>query len=46
VPLVYCDDELLYPEHVEYIDEVKPRMGDRLRIVQGGGLHGQWFRPW
>lgn len=46
VPMVYCDDELLYPEHVEYMDDTKKRFGDRLRIVQGGGLHRQWFRPW
>ena len=46
IPMVYCDDELLFPDHVEYIEQVKARMGDRLRIVQGSGLHRQWFRPW
>ena len=46
VPLVYCDDELLYPEHVAYMDRQKEHHGDRLRIVQGGGVHRQWFRPW
>lgn len=46
IPMVYCDDELLYPEHVEYMNDTKLRFGDRLRIVQGGGLHRQWFRPW
>ena len=46
IPMVYCDDELLYPEHVTYMEAAKERFGDRLRIVQGGGLHRQWFRPW
>ena len=44
--MVYCDDELLYPEHVDYIRQVKDREGDRLRLVSGGGLHRQWFYPW
>ena len=46
IPMVYCDDELLYPEHIEYMEAAKARIGDRLRIVQGAGLHRQWFRPW
>ena len=46
IPMVYCDDELLYPEHVEFINAAKERMGERLRIVVGGSLHRQWFRPW
>ena len=46
VEMVYCDDELLYPQHVEYIRQVKGREGDRLRMVSGGGLHREWFYPW
>ena len=46
VEMIYCDDELLYPEHVDYIRQVKDREGDRLRLVSGGGLHRQWFYPW
>ena len=46
IPMVYCDDELLYPEHVTYMNDAKARFGGRLRIVQGGGLHRGWFRPW
>ena len=46
VPIVYCDDELLYPEHVAYMDAAKDFYAGRLRIVQGGGLHRDWFRPW
>ena len=46
VPMVYCDDELLYSEHVEYMNDAKARLGDRLRIVQGGGLHRGRIRPW
>lgn len=46
VEMVYCDDELLYPEHVAYMRQVKDREGDRLRMVSGGGLHRGWFRPW
>jgi hypothetical protein len=44
--MVYCDDELLYPEHVSYIEDAKEGFSGRLRIVQDGGLHRQWFRPW
>ena len=44
--MVYCDDELLYPEHVAYIRHMKDREGDRLRMVSGAGVHRGWFRPW
>ena len=46
VQMVYCDDELLYSEHVGYIRQVKAREGDRLRMVSGAGVHRGWFRPW
>ena len=46
VQMVYCDDELLYPEHVAYMRQVKDREGARLRMVSGGGVHRGWFRPW
>ena len=45
IPLVYADDELLFPEHVAYMRHLKDGLGDRLRIVQGGGRH-RWFVPW
>lgn len=46
VEMVYCDDELLWPEHNDYMAEIKAMEGSRLRWVSGGGLHRGWFRPW
>ena len=46
VPLVYCDDEMLYPEHVSYMLDMKAVFGDRLRVVTGGATHADWFVPW
>ena len=46
IPLVYCDDELLYPEHVAYMVDMKLLHGDRLRVVEGGSVHAGWFTPW
>ena len=46
IPMVYCDDELLYPEHVRYMLDMKALYGARLRVVEGGSVHGGWFVPW
>ena len=46
VQMIYCDDELLYPKHVDFIRRVKDAEGDRLHIMSGGGLHREWFCPW
>ena len=44
MPMVYCDDELLFPDHVQYRVDAKERFGDRLRIVQGIRL-ASWLVP-
>lgn len=46
IPLVYCDDELLYPEHISYMLDMKEFYGKQLRVVEGGSVHAGWFVPW
>jgi len=45
-PVVYSDDELVLPEHVDYIERVRERKPDVFTIVQGSTMHGGWHRPW
>ena len=44
IEMVYCDDELLHPEHIAYMGERIAQFGKRLRVVSGGGMH-RWHRP-
>ena len=46
VPLLYCDEELLYPEHIDHMSFLKLWYGPRMRVVPGGNLLAGWFIPW
>ena len=41
---IYSDDEVLFPEHVSYIETMRDYLP--LRIVQGGSWHAGWHHPW
>lgn len=40
VVAIWADDELEYPETVAFV----PTLG--VRVVSGGSIHAEWFRPW
>lgn len=46
VRLVWSDDELEYPETVEYMTTVQRLAGDQLTITLGHVQHAGWFSPW
>ena len=46
VPLLWSDDELEYPETVEYLKTVRELAGDHMIVTLGHALHANWFRPW
>jgi len=46
IPMVYSDDELLFPEHVAFIRRLRDEVGAQLRIVSGASVHSGWFTPW
>jgi 3'-phosphoadenosine 5'-phosphosulfate sulfotransferase (PAPS reductase)/FAD synthetase len=46
-PLVWCDDELEYPETIELMrDYYRERGPQRFERLPGTGPHNDWFRPW
>lgn len=46
LPLIYCDDELLWTEHVAYVEQMKGFFGPPFWHVSGGSIHAGWHRPW
>lgn len=46
VPLAWSDDELEYPETVDYMQVIADLAGPQLRITAGWTEHAGWFRPW
>ena len=46
IPLIYADDELLWDEHVAYVEAMKDFFGEPFLHVSGGSVHAGWFRPW
>ncbi len=46
VELYWSDDELEYPETVEYMTSLKEIAGPQLTITLGYALHARWFWPW
>lgn len=46
IPLMWADDELEFPESLALMERTLHRFGSQFRIVQGGTIHGGWFRPW
>ena len=45
-PLMYRDDEMLLPEHLDYMSAEKGRLGDRLLGTYSGARHKGWFESW
>lgn len=46
VPLIWSDDELEFPESVEFMERTKARYGDQFRSIAGISTHAGWFRTW
>ena len=46
IPLIYADDEVLWPEHVEYVEQMKDFFKPPFLHVSGGSVHAGWQRPW
>lgn len=46
VPLVWSDDELEFPETIEYMRDLSAVAGSQLTITLGHARHGNWFDPW
>lgn len=44
--LVWSDDELEYPETVEYMSEMRRVLKGHLQITLGYTTHAGWFTPW
>lgn len=46
VELLWSDDELEYPESVEYMRRVQVVGGDLFTVTLGWARHAGWFDPW
>lgn len=46
VTLAWSDDELEYPESVEYMQMWRDLGGDRFVVTLGWAKHAGWFKPW
>lgn len=46
IPLVWSDDELEMPEHIEYMRMLEGVAQGQLVITLGWATHAGWFRPW
>lgn len=46
VPVVWSDDELEFPELVEYMIDAQRVAGSQFTVTEGYALHAGWFWPW
>lgn len=46
IRLAWSDDELEYPEQINYMGDIRRMAGDQLHIHLGYTTHAGWFRPW
>lgn len=46
ITIAWTDDELEYPETVEYQRSVQEQYGDQYVVTLGRSEHAGWFRPW
>lgn len=46
VTLNWSDDELEYPEVVEYMGKLRAESGEQLQVTLGWARHANWFDPW
>lgn len=46
VTVAWSDDELEYPESVEYMRMWREIAGERFVVTLGHATHAGWFRPW
>lgn len=46
ITFAWSDDELEYPEHVQFLTDIKRMAGDQMMVTLGWATHNHWFQPW